>query len=106
MQRYLVSKRGIETYNPEKHLKEVWDFIFWEGTEKNESMLLAGDGCYNGKAIFISSFINISFLNRELPDGAGICLRNYNLMVIWDITFFKTETPKNLRPIIMDALGL
>ena len=105
-------KNGVEDYNRELHSDRLWNFLFWNGQEGEDDLLIAGDGGYdhpgrashNALADRVRDRWTGGRLPTRKPDGAGnVSDRQF---ISWSSTGFGVNTPKDLRPIIAAALGV
>lgn len=98
-------------YKPELHKGLVKHFLFWLSREAETDLLIAGDGSYSigDHMALVSAVDKHTKIPRDkegliTPDGAGNTGMGY--VQGWRSGGYDVLTPKDLRPIICEALGL
>jgi len=105
-----VTNKGNEAYNPAKHLTKVWNFLYWKSLGGAGELMIVGDGNYGLKDASHQSLLSCSRKNGCIPplrvmDGAGNCMEMNGKISGWKSSGFEVVTPKDLRPLILEALG-
>lgn len=96
--------RQLVPYEKEKHAQLVFKFLYWGEGISGTPIIIAGESIYAHKDLaFIAK--NKGVVAGQQPNGAGICW-DKGVVQRWSSQILKVTTPEELRPIILEALGL